>query len=896
MRARMTSHEDARDAPPGARRAIDETLSDAYFDRTGGMAMTGLRTAAAVVRVVAAFAFTFGQGHPMRNLGRDVRYALRRLRATPVFTAFAVVTLALGMGAATAVYSTVYTVMLRPPDVPNLNRVVEVRHSRSGSGPMRAMSWLDYRDLRQMQSVFDRMSVTLHIFGSVAVPGQARQVIGEAVSGEYFDIMGLQPAAGRLIQPADDEAAATPVAVLSDRLWNQLFGRSQDAIASTVKVDGLTFTVAGVAPASYRGGNFNSALTGTDLWVPLEVWVALQDAESLVARNDRELRSLHVKARLAPGKTIEEAETEVRHVGGQLDEAAPIGRDMPERNRSRLDIRAWAVVPLRKVGLAEQEVVWGLAVAAIVAVLLVLLVACTNLANLLLARHSSRRHEMAIRLALGASKWRLLRESLVESAALAVAGGASGIVVAAGMVAWLTRDLPISANFTLALAPSLDTFVLALAAGATIAAFLVFGVVPALASLRAGSRTPISGGDGTGSAPRWRGRRWLIVGQVTVSVVLVLLAALSTQHAALMATEDVGIDLDRIAVISTRTPAQDNPIRVRQLFDEVGRQLQQQPGIGAVTVASGLPLGQTPGASLRLPDVSSQAWGARVELVAATPSVFATLGAPVSRGRPFDERDTAGSERVVVLSQAAAERLFSDEEPLGRRIEFQRRRWVGEPEHPVELVTVIGVAGDRGQSGRERETLAVYLPLAQHHERALWLIARTAGDPAALLQPMRDTMTRVAPEISIAGVGTGMQMARPELLFFSVMAGLTAALGSLALLLALAGLFGVLAHIVARRTREIGIRMALGAEARQIVRLVIREGMSPVLLGVIAGTAFGIVARLGARPMSLALLPAVDIWAVVVVPVPMLLAGLLACYVPARRAASVDPNVALRDL
>jgi predicted permease len=885
------------DTPPGARRAIDETLADAYYDRTGGMAMTGLRTAAAVVRVVAAFAFTFGQGHPMRNLGRDVRYALRRLRATPVFTAFAVVTLALGMGAATAVYSTVYTVMLRPPDVPNLNRVVEVRHSRSGSGPMRAMSWLDYRDLRQMQSVFDRMSVTLHIFGSVAVPGQARQVIGEAVSGEYFDIMGLQPAAGRLIQPADDQPGAAPIVIVSDRLWNQLFARSLDAVGRTVTIDGRIFTVAGVTPASYRGGKINSAITPTDLWVPFEAWTSLLEPDALVARNDREERRLHVTARLAPGKTIEQAQTEVRRVGGQLDEAAPIGRDMPERLRSRLDTsRPWAVVPLRAVGLAEQDVVWGLAVAAIVAVLLVLLVACTNLANLMLARHSSRRHEIAVRLALGASRWRLLRESLAESAALAISGGAGGIVVAAAAVAWLTRDLPINANFTVALTPSLDGVVLALAAGATFAAFLVFGVVPALASVRAGARTTISGSDGTRSAPRWRGRRWLIVGQVTVSVVLVLLAALSTQHAALMATEDVGIELDRIAVISTRTTAQDDPVRVRQLLDEVSRQLQQQPGIGAVTVASGLPLGQTPGASLRLPDVSSQAWGARLELVAATPSVFATLGAPVSRGRPFDERDAEGREPVVVLSRAAAERLFGDEEPLGRRIEFQRRRWVGEPEHPVELLTVIGVADDRGEAGRERETLAAYLPLAQHHERALWLIARTAGDPAALLQPMRDTVTRVAPEIAIASVGTGLQMARPELLFFGVMAGLAGALGSLALVLALAGLFGVLAHIVARRTREIGIRMALGAEARQIVRLVIREGMSPVLLGVIAGTLFGVIARLSVRPLSLALLPAVDFWALAVVPVPMLVAGLLACYIPARRAASVDPNIALRDL
>ena len=828
----------------------------------------------------------------MRNFRRDVRDALRRLRATPLFSAFAVATLALGIGVATAVYATIYTVMLRPPDVPNLDRVVEVRHRRSGSGPMRAMAWLDYRDLREMQTVFDRMAVAVGVFASVAVPGQAKQVIGEAVSGEYFDIMGVQPAAGRLIQPADDAAAAAPAAVLSDRLWSQLFGRSADAIGRTLKIDGRTFTVVGVTSASYRGSNINSAIAGTDLWVAFEAWTTLNDADALVARNDRDSRRLHVKARLASLKTVEEAAIEVRRIASLLDEAAPIGRDLPERLRTGRDTRPWAVVPFRDVGLAEQDAVWGLAVAAIVAVLLVLLVACTNLANLLLARHSSRRHEMAIRLALGASRWRLLRGSLVESGALAIAGGAGGIVVAAGVVAWLTRDLPINANVTLAIAPRLDAFVLTLAAGATAATFLVFGVVPSLASLRVSARSPVAGGHGTSSAPRWRGRRWLIVGQVTVSVVLVLLSALSTKQAAVLATEDVGIDLDRIAVVTTRTTAQDDPIRVRHLLDAVSRQLQQQPGIEGVTVTSGLPLGQTPGASLRLP---GETRGASVELVAATPSVFETLGAPVIRGRGFDERDADGRDPVVVLSQAAAERLFGGDEPLGRKIEFQRRRWVGEPEHPLELITVIGVADDRGQPGRERETLAAYRPPAQHHERALWLIARTGGDPAAWLRPMRDTMSRVAPEIAIASVGTGMQMARPELLFFAVMAGLAAALGSLALVLALAGLFGVLAHIVGRRTREIGVRMALGADARRIVALVVREGMSPVLLGVVAGTVVGVIARLGARPLSLALLPAVDTWALVVVPVPMLLAGLLACYAPARRAASVDPNVALRE-
>jgi hypothetical protein len=286
----------------------------------------------------------------------------------------------------------------------------------------------------------------------------------------------------------------------------------------------------------------------------------------------------------------------------------------------------------------------------------------------------------------------------------------------------------------------------------------------------------------------------------------------------------------------------------------------------------------------------------RVEFVAATPSVFETLAVPIVRGRGFDARDDAAGRPVAVISQSVADRLFEDQDPVGQSFQFQRTHFFGQPEPEVVTLTAIGIADDQGDRATARTTFAVYRPLTQHHERNLWVLARTSADPARLLPSMRETMGRVAPEIAVSAAGTGLQIAKPELLFFGVTAGLSAILGLIALVLALAGLFGVLAHIVARRTREIGVRIALGAETPQIIRLVLREGMSPVLLGIGVGTAFGVLARLATRPMFLAPLPAVDIWALVLVPIPMLLAGLLACYLPARRAPRVGPNVAVRGL
>jgi hypothetical protein len=265
------------------------------------------------------------------------------------------------------------------------------------------------------------------------------------------------------------------------------------------------------------------------------------------------------------------------------------------------------------------------------------------------------------------------------------------------------------------------------------------------------------------------------------------------------------------------------------------------------------------------------------------------------RGRAFDPRDAQSSEPVVVLGQLAAGRLFGAERPIGRHIQFERQRFPDDPDWPVKTLTVIGVVDDRGADDSRPEERA-FLPLTQHHEAKLSVVVRTSGDPHDLIAPLRDAMTRVDPTMAIVAADTALQLARPDVLLQRVTAGLTAGLGLFALGLALTGLFGVLAHVVRRRTREIGLRLALGATTTQIVGRVLREGMRPVLIGVIVGTGLGVLTRMAARPMFLRALPEIDLWALALVPVPMIVAGALACYLPARRAARVDPNVALREL
>jgi putative ABC transport system permease protein len=402
--------------------------------------------------------------------------------------------------------------------------------------------------------------------------------------------------------------------------------------------------------------------------------------------------------------------------------------------------------------------------------------------------------------------------------------------------------------------------------------------------------------DGAGTVPRWRGRRFLIAMQVSVSVLLVAVATLYAGEMRRESRIDTGVDLDKLALAQVDFGSQRyDEARARQVAEQALRQMATRHGVAAVSVVSGLPAGlTTTGATLTPVDATRPA---DVAFVAGTPGVFDTLGIGILRGRPFDGRDTSGGPPVILLSGIAVRQLFRDTEPIGRDVIFKRRRVVGELEQPPVRMTVIGVTADTDAMGVGRRAYGVaYLPLDQHYESRLVLAARVSTEPQAFVGPLRAAIASVDPDLAVAQIGTGLALAGPDTTFPRIVSSSASLLGLTALVLALAGLSGVLSQVVAGRTREIGVRLALGAGAPAIRRMIMAEGLRPVLMGLIAGLGFGLIARAALQPFFLRLVPTTDVTLMILLPVLFLGAGVVACYAPAHRASRIDPNVALRSL
>jgi predicted permease len=833
------------------------------------------------------------------DLGRDLSYGWRRLRATPHFTAFAVLTLAVGIGVTTAVYSVVRATLAPPSGVRDADRLVYLFHTPCCSEPIHSLAWPDFEDFRNRQTVYRSVAAFGTLRQTVAAAGGSETAFGEVVSGEYFNVLGINAALGRTLQPSDDRPDAPLTVVLSHGTWQRLFGAHPDAVGQTVRMAGHVFEIVGVAPPSFRG-LFNSGMIPSAIWVPLQAATLFPSLGVAERRDDRDRRWLSVVGRLKDGRTIGDAATEATLIARQLDAVFPIGRDLTDRRfRAPYNIsRPWAVRSMSdlKINISADQTVGWLAAVVMLSMCLVLMVACTNLANLLLARGSLRRQEMAVRLALGASRWRLLREGLVESAVLAAAGGVTGVALARVIVFALGTEMSVGPGATLFVEPRLDAVVLFVAFAATSLALLVAGLGPALQSARADIRSALLAETGAAALPRWRARRLLIAGQVAVSVLLLAVASLFLGQILGESRIDNGLDLDRMVVAEIDFSEQGiDDTRVRQVVSDVLGQLSNRANVEAAAVSSGLPVGMTtPGGLLRAPDKDI----AFVEFVAATPGIFKTIGVSIVSGRAFDERDAAGSEPVMIVNETTARKIFGTVSVVGRQLEVERRRWVGQPPQPPHTRTIVGVASDSDARvvGRRGDGV-IYLPLNQQFETRLVFSARAAeGDSSELVGVMRSAIRAAGRDLGITRIGTGDAIATPPNIFARVSAGLAGVLGAFALLVALAGLYGVLSHLVARRTREIGLRMALGASRSQILTLIVRQGLSPIVLGVLAGGVLGWLARRSLQPSLSRLVPAADFLVLGAVPLLLLLIGVLASYLPARRAARVDPNVALRTL
>lgn len=806
--------------------------------------------------------------------------------ASPMFTLFSVLSLASGVAITTAVYSVVDDLMLRDLGVPQPDRAAFVTHTHGGEAQQGTMSPPDFEDLRRAQRTFSSMSATTAVMPAVSSTTHAELMPAEAVDGAYFSTLRVAAARGRVVQPQDD-AAASRVVVLSDELWRARFASDPQAIGRIVRINGTAFEVIGVAARDFEGlyGPFRR----TRLWIPLAVEATLGTTTVLAGRAPRERRHLVVFGRLADGITATQASAELAIIAARLDrEFPPAASAVAARTSERL----WSVQSFDSIHRDTDNSLRRFGITIVALVGLVLVVACTNLANLVLARGTARQGELAVRMAMGASRGRLIWEQCIESLLLAAAGAAASWVMFQAVSAMMTTEFAIGPMRALKLSirPSLSGDAVTVAAVATLLALAVFGLEPAMQLARTVDIRSALAAGATGIRPRVARQRMVIRWQVAIAAGFFIVATMFIRGTINLASHDSGVELDRLAIASLNF---DNGVwdehRIRRAIDRVIEDGRANRAIEAVSASTGLPFGVPP---MMHVGVASPDHLANLDLpptlaVATTPGLFQALGVAIVRGRTFADGDTAGTP-VVILSELAARKLFGTIDVVGRSVVMREgtSRSMGQ---------VIGVAGDTDVRFiyADRRPL-IYVPLARRFDGGITLTARSSGSAPAAVAALREAIRKADPDLAVDAIGTGRAiLTGPFELLRSLGTG-TLYLGGFTLLLSMVGLFGVQSHIVSYRTREIGVRMSVGATARQIKLMVIRDGYRPVIEGLILGLWGGLAGRVIARAYLDVDVNVVDPWMLLFTPVPLILAAFGACYWPASRAARVDPTVALR--
>jgi putative ABC transport system permease protein len=816
----------------------------------------------------------------------SVRIALLRLAATPMFTVFAVVSLASGVAITTAVYSVVDQLMLRGLGVPQPDRAVFLVTTYAGRPARALVSAPDFDDARHGLQSLSSLSASDAILPSVASTSHAEIVAAEAVDGAYFATLRVGAARGRVIQPEDDRAFAR-VAVLSDELWRTRFASDPDAIGRAIRINGLAFEVVGVAPPGFSG--LHGVLRPTRLWMTRVDHAVGTKPPS--GRGPRDHRTLTVFGRLARGATEAQASAELSTIASRLDSEFPPPPTLAGRLPSE---RMWSARRFDLIHRDEDNALrrFGLAIVALVA--LVLVVACTNLANLVLARGTARQGELAVRMAMGASRGRLIWEQCLESLMLAAAGAAASIVIFQVVSAMMTSDFtigPVRAATLLSIRPSLDGPAVGVALVATILALLVFGLEPAVQLARTlDIRTALAVGA-TGVRPRAARQRMVIRWQVAIAAGFFILATMFIRGTLNLAAHDSGVALDRVAIATLNF---DNGVwddqRIRRVIDRVIEEGAKDPAIESVSASTGLPFGIPPAMQVAVAAADNpEGLSLPPQLaVAVTPAFFTTMGIPLSSGRPFTDDDAVRATTTVILSELTARSFFHATDVVGRSVAIRQ----GEK---TSIAEIVGVARDTDTRFiySDRRPL-VYLPLAPDTIGDLTLTARSSGTAAQAVAALREAIRQADPDAAVDAIGTGRAvLTGPFELLRSLGMG-TLYIGGFTLLLSMVGLFGVQSHVVSHRTREIGVRMSVGATARQIKLMVIKDAYRPVLEGLVLGLWGGLAGRVIARAYMDVDVAVVDPWMLLLTPLPLVLAAFVACYWPASRAASVNPTVALR--
>ena len=805
----------------------------------------------------------------------DFRHALRLFARSPLFTATAVLSLAIGIGATTTVFTLADALLLRKPvGVADPDRVVDIGRTRDGR-EFDNSSYPNYKDIAAQAKSVSVYAIDLEP-SSVALGGEsgAERVYCTLVSGNYFQVLGLTPQVGRLLTPDDDRApGASTVVVLSDRLWRHRFNADRSIVGNSIVLNGTPFTVIGVAAPGFRG----TTLLSPELWAPMATVTEIQPRRTLNGFTQRGASWVLMGGRLTPGVSIQQAQAEIDAIAKRLEEMYP-------DTNSGMGWKLMRATPIP--GEASTYVGAFMAIlGAIVA--LVLVVASINIAGMMLARAAARRRETAVRVALGASRVRLIRQLMVESLAVFLLGGVAGLLAARWMTGLLLALLP-NIPIPLTLSLPLDSRIVLFSLVLTGLTALATGLLPALQASRPDLVETLKGEREAGFG-RFRLRQVLVAAQVAGSVLLIVVAGLfarALQHASSMnpGFESTNVEIVSLDLSLARHNDTTGPAFLRQVIARV----EALPGVESATAAIDLPL-----------DGGRHGWGdvwaaGKTEKEAVNledwnivePGYFRTLGIQLLRGRDFGPSDTKGRTDVAIVNEVAAARLWPGEDPIGRRL-------VRTDEDGQRQVEVVGVE----KTGKyvtlnENPTPFIYLPYAQAYEPRVSLVVRSAGP--TVIPAVRAIVAELNPNLPIIGTFTLDGLSTIALLPQRVAGGIAGALGVVALLIAGLGVYGVTAYSVARRTREFGIRVALGATPRDVLRLVFRQGA--VLTA--SGLAVGLLLGLASTQLLASLLfgvGAADPVTFGLAAVVFAALSLAASFVPARRALAINPTVALRS-
>ncbi|HYT65328.1 MAG TPA: ABC transporter permease [Vicinamibacterales bacterium] len=801
----------------------------------------------------------------------DIQYALRNIAKKPLFYSVVILTIALGIGANAAIFTVVNGVLLQPLPYPHPERLMMVwTHNPRQGFDKDVGTYPNFEDWRRASQSFERMSAYRGASVTLTGSGDPAQIRGARVTHEFFETMGVAPLQGRAFSSVNGQAGGERVVIVAYGLWMRRLGADASIIGRRILLDGVPHEVIGVMPASFKHP------ADAELWMPL---APVGEFQALFGA--RGSYWLTIIGRLKPGVTRVAAQSEMDAIAGHLEKEHP--------SNAGIGIR---LVTMREelVGDVKRPLLILLG-----AVCFVLLIACANVANLLLTRAASRQRELAIRAALGADRGRLVRQLLTESVVLGLLGGAAGLMLAALstdlLQALAPAELPRLADITI------DRQVLAYTAGASVFTSLLFGLVPALHASRRDSGGHLKEGGRTGTDGRRGGRvrAALAVGELAIALMLLVGAGLLIRSFIALNSEDPGFATRGVLALRFHLPAAvyGKPARITGFYEQLIERLDALPGVESAAAGSSLLLPRLPAsASISIegrPPLPADARNIPVPYDSVTPEYFSTLQIPLRRGRRFTRADGAQSQRVVMVNEAFARRFFPGEDPLGRRVTFE------DPSQPgTRWQTIVGVVADTKRGGFEREPWAeTYFPMRQSPDPQAFVLLRTTGDPVTLIAAAQAAVWSIDRNQAIASIRTVPELlAQRELnrRFTTLLLGVFA---SIALVLAITGTYGVIAHGTAQRTQEIGIRIALGADRRMILRMVLLGGLGIAATGLAIGV-FGALALTHVLSGLLFGVSARDPLTFVVVPGALLVVALAACWIPARRAMQVEPVTALR--